>query len=497
MYFMEFTYFCSFKSCKMRNRITTIILLCIFMAISGCGKIEPEPITPPEPDKPQVNPPAEKPSWPEDKQGKAYIWDRASIPEICINISVSNWNFLLSSYDKKPDISSYVSCNVVFDNEESIDTVKLAGIRIRDNADGARPEGNKGSTHSPTEKSWNFCNFEIDFDRYKEGSTLRNVGGIFLKSCINDPSYARERYCYDLLERYGIWTISRNQYCRLSIHVEGDSSPAYIGVYQMIEPVDDSYILDREKRFEGSDGFIWRCSNGATLTNFGISASADKGNGENGIYLLMNNPESLSAASAQLTDFISKLNKLRGKEFQGWIISVCDVKLLLRTYAVIATVGMYDDYWNTGNNYYLYFNSKSQDDYEVFFIPQDFEKSLGNIDSDIMRDPGNADPYTWGNKNLPLISKLLQFEEFRDIYTEALRELILPEAYLFDYGYSLNTIKDFMYQVSFYTANDTGKLMSAKDRPSGWNSFDYNLTQDNDRNFFKVRSKAIKAAIGE
>lgn len=89
-------------------------------------------------------------------------------------------------------------------------------------------------------------------------------------------------------------------------------------------------------------------------------------------------------------------------------------------------------------------------------------------------------------------------EEFRSIYTDALYELTLAEAYLFDYNYSIDAIRDLMYQVSFYTANDTGKYMNAKDLPVSWNSPKaYNLTKDDQMNFFKVRSEVIREAIGQ
>ncbi|MBR2129106.1 MAG: CotH kinase family protein [Bacteroidales bacterium] len=66
----------------------------------------------------------------------------------------------------------------------------------------------------------------------------------------------------------------------------------------------------------------------------------------------------MQAASSQLSDFIGRLNSLRDTKFKAWFASVCDIRLLLKTYAVITTAGIYDDYWNAGNNYFLYFNSK-------------------------------------------------------------------------------------------------------------------------------------------
>ena len=64
---------------------------------------------------------------------------------------------------------------------------------------------------------------------------LHNVRKMYLKWHKDDRAYCRELYCYDLFRRFGVWTAAYSSYCRLWIHVEGDSKPAYYGVYEMIE----------------------------------------------------------------------------------------------------------------------------------------------------------------------------------------------------------------------------------------------------------------------
>lgn len=478
----------------------TSSFLAVLIGLYGCSKIEPDPTVPVEPGTPEEKPEQkpEKPSWPEDQQGKSYIWDDKVIPEICIMIPTNNWNHLLTSYDKSHDISPYVSCEVAFDKNGTADTVRTAGIRICDNEDGMRPEGNGGEPHSATDPGWGLSNYQLDFDFYEKDNTLRNVKGMMLRSCINDPTFAREAFCYGLFSRYGIWTAARQGYCRLSIHVKGDPAPVYLGVYLMIESVDEDYISDRSGRFYGQDGFLWRCSEGAFLRESGYSTAADTGKGENRNFLLMNNQKNYDAAAEQLSKFISNINNLRDKSFQAWIISVCDIRLLLKTYAVMTTAGIYDDYWNTGDNYYLFFNSMDTDRYKVFFIPYGFDKSLGSSDNSIMPDSGMQDPYKWGKSIAPLVSKLLQYEEFYDIYTDALYELTLPEAYLFNTENNMYEIQSLMDRISFYTRNDTGLCMKAQDIPVAWSSQKrYNLTKDDENNFFRSRSERIMDIIGQ
>ena len=110
-------------------------------------------------------------------------------------------------------------------------------------------------------------------------------------------------------------------------------------------------------------------------------------------------------AKAQLQDFIAKLNGKSDESFKKWISEVCDVELLMRTYAVNVAVGMWDDMWNNGNNYYLYFNSLDKLNYKVFFIPYDYDNTLGTSNC---YDPAKQNPTQWGG-----MGKLMEPSPFR------------------------------------------------------------------------------------
>lgn len=481
----------------MKSHLTAIFISVCLLAVSCCDRIEPDPVTPP--DDPTENPenPVQKPDWPDEQTGKAYIWDDQDIPEFHLIFSEKEWNNLLSGYDKNPDVTSFVKCAVVFEKRGIRDTLKSAGIRLYDNKDAMRPEGKNGSKHKKDGTEWHLSNYEIDFNRYiqSEEHTLRKVRSVYLKSCVNDPSYARERYCYNLFERFGIKTIGRNTFCRLNINIQGDEKPAYIGVYQMIEPIDESYLTDRAKLFGSSSGNLWKCRDGASLvpSNSSLNSGVDNGKGESYQYLLLTNKTSAVSATTQLDGFMKKLRSMKQDEFHTWIKSVCDIELLLRTYAVSVAVGMWDDYWNNGTNFYLYFNSTSSDDYKVYIIPFDYEMSLGNSRADIMTDPGTQDPYNWGKQANPLIMRILQYPDFYEIYRNALTELTLEDAYLMEPEISSAIISDYMYQASFYSGSETGINIGTKDRTAHWsNHQEYRISVPDKNNFFAIRSEAIR-----
>ena len=386
---------------------------------------EPEgpenPDTPPTPETPgDVTKPVD---------GIAYMWDESVIPEITIKIAEDQWNALLSRFDEFEQNVDYFHADFTHKKGNEVTEIKDGGLRLRGNTSRRRPYGNAGQKYDKNNEDWHHCHFGINFRKFNkdEEHTINGIRKINLKWFKDDPTYVRELYCYDLFRRYGIWTAANDVYCRLWVQV-GDDKAAYYGVYEMIEPVDEEFIERRlEGKFKKTDGFLWKCgysSDGpADLKGLDGSFAVDTDNGVNYTYEFKGKEKNFEAAKEQLQDFILKLQGKGEDSFYKWIQEVCDVEFLLKTYAVNVAVGMCDDMWNNGNNYYLYFNTTDKLDYEVFFIPYDYDNTLGTSwRIGKMDDPGRQDPYDWGDTGL-LMDRLMKFDDFKKIYKDALQEL--------------------------------------------------------------------------
>ena len=429
-----------------------------------------------------------------------WLFDMNVLPEICIEVTQEQWNALLAEYDRDSNTNTYVHCDVNFKSKGEEHDFVDAGLRLRGNTSRRRPEGNGGEMHQTDNTDWHHCHFMINLRKYQKDDAheLHNVRKLHLKWHKDDRAYCRELYCYDLFRRYGIWTAPYSSYCRLWIHVEGDSKPAYYGVYEMIEAIDDKFVKKRKDMFGDHKHNLWKCRWGATLNYEDIYNSSiyyDDDTGSNYTYELKSNIENFDAARAQLIEFSKNLTQRKGQDFHDWIASVCDVELLLRTYAVNVVVGMWDDYWNNSNNYYIYFNSSDKNNYKFFFIPFDYDNTLGTSNNcGVQSDSGRHDPLAWGdtNKN-PLIGKLLQFDDYRAIYIDALNELCNPANNLFYYQSSIDRINGWHAMIRNYVNNDTGEECEIKDRPAGWgNIYDYRiLDAGSSMNFFKVKAESI------
>ena len=433
----------------------------------------------------------------------AWVFDMDALPEVRIDVTQDQWNELLMAYDNDGGTAHYIHCDAEFMSKGETYEFADAGLRLRGNTSRRRPEnGDWGEMHRVNNADWQHCHFTLNLRKFQKDDAheLRNVRKFYLKWHKDDAAYCRELYCYDLFRRYGVWTAPYSSYCCLWIHVEGDSQPAYYGVYEMIEAIDDKFIKRRKDLFGDHKHNLWKCVNPANLNYNDIGGAiigCDDETGAYRTYELKTNTENFEAAKEQLIEFSRKLTTLEGEEFHDWIASVCDVKLLLRTYAVNVIVGMWDDYWNHANNYYLYFNSTDKENYKVFLIPFDYDNTLGTSHNcGIQGDSGTQDPLNWGDTNSsPLIGKILQCADYRQIYVAALNELCSPTKDFFYYEASHARIQKWHSMIMPRVDNDTDEDCYVYDAPAWWgNNHDYRiLDPDSPMNFFKIKASSIPA----
>ena len=229
---------------------------------AGCTK--DEPAIPEKPEKPGEEQPEDEgkdegkdepdaPAAMWSNEDLAWVFDMEALPEIRVDVSLDEWNRLLKEYDRDSNTAEYIHCNVEYKGKGEQHYYQDAAIRLRGNTSRRRPEGNGGQMHTSNNTDWHHCHFMINLRKYQKDDDheLHNIRKLHLKWFKDDSDYCRELYCYDLMRRFGIWTACFSSYCRLWIHVEGDSQPAYYGVYSMLEPIDDKFVSRRKELFDG------------------------------------------------------------------------------------------------------------------------------------------------------------------------------------------------------------------------------------------------------
>jgi len=393
------------------------------------------------------------------------------------------------NYDQNPYNEEYISGDCKFSKNGTQYNFNNIGLRLRGNTSRRRPEGKKGESHNPTNPDWHHASFSLKTNRFVKGQKIKGVEKINLKWFKDDAMYVREIYCYELFKRFGVWTAPVSAYCKLSIKIKEDNNDVYYGIYEMVEPVDSNYLIVRKNKFNDTNGFLWKANWGADLVN----ASKSNMNLENitltqtytPVYDLKTNTQNLTLAQNQLADFITKLNSKSDVDFKSWIDQAMDVPLFLKSYAVNVMCGMWDDYWNNKNNFYLYFDSNSK----FYFIPFDYDNTLGT--SLLMTDSGTKDVLNWGNNSYLLVKKIISIPEYEQLYINYIHELVSSENDFFNADKSISRIKNWQKMISPYISNDTGEDMSLIDQPASWGNCSFYRLLESNNNFFKIRSKNI------
>jgi uncharacterized protein (TIGR02145 family) len=421
------------------------------------------------------------------------VFDISALPEIKIQLSTQEWNKLLLYFDQNPHNEEKVVSKFSFTSDGYTTVVEPVGLRLRGNTSRRRPEGSKGTLHNASNPDWHHASFSIDMNEYVSGQRFAGLRKVNLKWFKDDAMYAREIYCYDLFRKFGVWSSPQSSYCKLYIHVAEDKNPAYFGVYELLESVDNEYLSKRKQQFGDDKGFLWKAFWGADFKD----ADANKMGIElvtltstyKPVYDLKNRPAELDKAKAELLQFIRDLNQKQGLAFETWIESKTDVELLLRTYAVNVMCGMWDDYWNNKNNFYFYFNSQGK----FFFIPYDYDNTLGT--SLLMDDSGRRDLLNWGNNSHPLIYKILQIQKYRSLYINLIHELADEKNDLFHVNRSRARILQWHQLIKNYIANDTGEDMNISDKPATWGNCGFYRLLETQNNYFVIRSSNLPTKI--
>ena len=430
------------------------------------------------------------------KEGYDYVWDDDALPEIHLSVGLDEWNRLLGLYDANAYTTQYVRASISFVKEGETTFIDSVGLRLKGNTSRRRPEGWNGQTHQRDNTDWHHAHFGINLRKYVDNNahTIQGVRKLHLKWFKDDPMYVREMFCYELFRRAGVWTAIRDNYCRLWLHVEGDSQEAYYGVYEMLEPIDKRYLKDRADRFGSDKGNLWKCRNAAAgLNNPNGDIWYDDDTDDRHAYTLETNTAAFDSARIQLTDFMNKISNLSDSEFYTWIQQVTDVDLLLKTYAVNVAVGMWDDYWNNANNYYLYFNGTGLSGYKFYFIPYDYDNTLGtSMRCGNQSDAGRQNPLQWGVDNNRLIARILKFNDFKAIYVKHLKFLVTTGNAMMDRATAQARIRAWQNKIADYIDNDTGEDTFIEDKPASWgNHSEYNLLKNNNDNFFTAKASSI------
>ncbi len=394
---------------------------------------------------PSPSPEAPDPDLPQND----VIFNLEDLPAITLDLGASEWGKFLAYYDFNENHEELVEARFEINRAGEAFVIERVGLGLRGNTSRRRPEESDTRLHDPISPIWRHAHFKLDFNAILPGQEYLGVDKLNLKWFKGDGTRTREIYCYDLLRRFGVLTAPRASYAHLKLRIresDGRLTEVPYGLYEMVEAVDNDYLAARTQSglFSSSEGFLFKCliaegqdgeehvadlvENPGLAEWIGVeSINLDENFSLRYTYDLKTRKNELAAAKEALISFIHDLNSLSDDEFPSWISGRMDIDLFLKTLAVDSATGSWDDYWHGCNNYYLYI----QPDGKVFYIPYDYDNSLGVCKDN--ENFGTRSAINWGfNNNRPLALRILGIPAYLERYREIMRELMDPARGLFD-----------------------------------------------------------------
>jgi hypothetical protein len=257
--------------------------------------------------------------------------------------------------------------------------------------------------------------FKIDFDRAADPSgnkpkKFHGLDKINLHNNTWDPSQAREALSYWAYRQAGV-PAPRTTFVLLYLTVEGRHEKQCLGVYTLIEEVDDKDFL---KANFGDKGGLLLKPEGASLAYRGDSWAPYRSLGVKG--------EPTPEEAEAFIRFCRLVYQADDAEFRRRIEGALDVDEFLRYLAVTVLVANMDSPLAAQHNYFMYVHPQRL---LVSWMPWDNNLSIGGYQrlgaADELMDLSIDRPY---QNDFRLVRRLLEVPRYRDAYHNHLERFI-------------------------------------------------------------------------
>ena len=332
------------------------------------------------------------------------VFEEQTIKQLHIQISESNWEAMQTDLDNNMSTMIGPGAEVDFDPVWVPATITFEGIdwyKV-----GIRYKGNstlRNAYQSNTDKypfKLDFDEFEDDFPQIKN-QRFYGFKQLNLSSNDSDGSLMREKVASDLFRTFGVPSARTAFY---AVYLDRGNGSQFIGVYTLVEEVDDSVP---DSQFPDDNGNLYKPDGDAASfasgtydeSEFDLKTNEDEGDFSDvkSLYDILHN-------SSRTTD---------PEQWKADLEAIFDVDGFLKYLAVNNTIQNWDTYGVMTHNYFLYNNEGL-----LSWIPWDNNESFQEGKQSGALSFGMSEV----SSNWPLISYLIQIDEYETTYTHYVNE---------------------------------------------------------------------------
>ncbi|HTH49326.1 MAG TPA: CotH kinase family protein [Candidatus Limnocylindria bacterium] len=252
--------------------------------------------------------------------------------------------------------------------------------------------------------------FKVDLHKFGKGNDVAGRTTLNLANLAVDDSCIHDALGYELFRAAGV-PAPRTAYARLWTTI-GTAAPAYRGLYELVENVDEDFA---NERFGTRKGAIFKPVTHELFSDLGDDWSAYEG-----IY----DPKSklTPAQSQRVIEFARLLTHADDATFAARAGEFIELDEFARFLAGMVLLSSYDGFLNNGQNFYLWL---SPDTGRFQFIPWDLDNAWGKFGfAGPLPDQARASiSHPWMGHHR-LLERLLAVPDFQARYRRALQEML-------------------------------------------------------------------------
>jgi hypothetical protein len=249
---------------------------------------------------------------------------------------------------------------------------------------------------------------KLDINKFVKGQRFFGVKTVNLNNNVTDPSYMREVLAYQLFRQAGV-PAPRTTYARVYLTVPGEHQDRYLGLYTIVEQVDEEFF---QRHFGTEEGLLLKPDFVTGLPYLGDDWQA---------YEKPYRPRT-KASRATRERFIALTKLLKEADdptFQAQIGGYLDLDEFARFLAANVLLSNLDSILVLGQNYYLYLPSETG---KFYWLPWDLDRAFGNLlgTPEQLAKLSIRRPHADNNR---LIERLLAVPEVNRLYRRHLQVL--------------------------------------------------------------------------
>jgi hypothetical protein len=261
---------------------------------------------------------------------------------------------------------------------------------------------------------------KVDLNDGRRGRTLGDATKLNFHTCVTDPSWMNEVLSHRLFRDAGV-PAPRTAYARVYLTVPGEHEHRYVGLYSIVENVDNSFAYDR---FGTKKGALFKPVTRQLFEDMGNEWAA---------YRQAYDPKTpISDEEIQRVLALCRLvSHASDAEFGLRVGEFVDLEEFARFMAVTTWLSTMDSILGVGQNFYVYLHPKTR---RFQFIPWDLDHSFGQfpmVGTQEQRE--NLDIHKPWDGEILFLDRMFQVPRFKQLYLAQLRDfnrtLFRPERF--------------------------------------------------------------------